>query len=144
MPRSSHDGRPDGRAVPAALRVVLVAVAAEVALLGAAGAFALVELVRGNGSVGINLFLALFAWGVGAVLAAAARGLGRGHRWARSPTITWQLFQVVIGITWLQAAVNPFAVGLLVLALGIVVGLLVPDVVAATTKDARPAGPDGP
>lgn len=137
MPRSSHDAPSAAPAVPAALRAVLIAVVVEVAVLAGAGVFAIVELVQGNGSVGINLFLAAFAWGVGAVLVAAARGLAHGRRWARSPAITWQLFQVVIAITWLQAAVNPFAVALLALALGIVVGLLVPSVVTATTRDAR-------
>jgi len=135
--RSPLDETPAVPAVPPALRVVLAAILIEVVALAVAGGFTLVELVRGNGSVGINLFLAAFAWTLAAVLLAAVRGLRDGRRWGRSPVITWQLFQVVIAITWLQAALNPFAIGLLVLALGIVVGLLLPPVVEATTRDAR-------
>jgi hypothetical protein len=135
--RSPLDESTAGPAAPTALRVVLAAVLVEVVALVAAGGFAIVELARGIGAVGVNLFLAAFAWGIAAVLFAATRGLRAGRRWGRSPVITWQLFQVVIAITWLQAAVNPFAIVLLVLALGIVVGLLLPSVVEATTRDAR-------
>ena len=137
MHRSPLDESPAATVVPLALRVVLAAVVVEVVALVAAGGFTLVELVRGNGSAGINIFLAAFAWALATVLLAAVRGLRDGRRWGRSPVITWQLFQVVIAITWLQAALNPFAVVLLVLALGIVVGLLLPPVVEATTRDAQ-------
>ena len=141
MPPHAHDHDTasldaPGDGTPRALGAVLLAVLVEAVALLAAGGLAVVELARGNGAVGINLFLAAFAWGIAAVLVAAVRALRAGRRWARSPVITWQLFQVVVAITWLQAAVNPFAVTLLVLALAVVVGLLLPTVVAATTRDA--------
>ena len=121
-----------------ALLVVTALLALEALVLAGAGVVALVDLVRG-GSAGIDLFLAAFAWGLAALLLAAARGLLDGRRWARSPAVTWQLFQVVVAVTWLESGAHPAPVALLVVAVLVVGGLVLPAVVARTTAGRGPA-----
>jgi len=128
--------RRPGVAAPGPGRTVLLVVVAclgvEALALVVAGACALVDLVRG-GRAGADLFLAAFAWGLAALLLAAGRGLLDGRRWARSPAVTWQLFQGVVAVTWLRSAAHPAPVALLVLAVVVVAGLVTPAVVARTT-----------
>jgi len=99
-----------------------------------------VDLVRGvSVSVGATLFLVVFGLAVALVLAAAARGLWRGRRWARSPVMTWQVMLVVLSVGWIGADPAPWTWGVLVVALVVGVGLLLPPVVAATTAPGRPS-----
>jgi hypothetical protein len=101
-------------------------------LVGLAGAW-LVDLVRGDVQLpAATVFLVLFSLGVAAVLVLAARGLWSGRRWARSPVMTWQVLLVVMAVGWLSSDPAPWAVGVLVSALAVGVGLLLPSVVAAT------------
>lgn len=129
VPRSSA-GRPP------ALWVVVGGIALEALALAAAAVLVLVELVAGGSlSVGVSLFLVVFAGGVAAVLGASARGLLRGQRWARSPVATWQLLQIVVAFSWLQFEVTAGGIVTMVLALLVLVGLMLRPVVVATTRD---------
>lgn len=130
------------RRVPPLLTVVLAGIALEVLALVVAGGAAVVDLVVGDGRVGVVLFLAAFAWGLAAILVACARSLVAGHRGARSPVITWQLFQIVIAGTWLQESVSGPPLALAGVAVVVLVGMLSPAVVAATTRSARPSDDD--
>jgi hypothetical protein len=115
---------------------VVAGIALEAIALVGAAVLVLVELLLGDSlSVGVSVFLVLFAAGVAAVLVASARGLLRGQRWARSPVATWQLLQAVVAISWLQYQVTPGGIGTLVLALVVLVGLMLRPVVVATTRD---------
>lgn len=128
--------RRPGVAAPGPGRTALLVVAGVLALeslgLVVAGGLAVTDLLRG-GRAGVDLFLAAFAWGLAALLLGAARGLLDGRRWGRSPAVTWQLFQVVIAVTWLQGGVHPVPVVMLVLAAVVVGGIVSPGVTARTT-----------
>ena len=134
--------RRPGVAAPGPGRTALLVVAGVLALealgLVVAGGFAVGDLLHG-GRAGMDLFLVAFAWGLAAMLLAAARGLLDGRRWGRSPAVTWQLFQVVLAVTWLQGGAHPVPVVLLVLAVVVVGGIVSPGVTARTTAG-RPAG----
>lgn len=118
---------------PRALLVVCLLVLLEAAALGGlAGAF-VVDLVRGAELPGPTAFLAVFLLAVAAVLVLAARALGRGRRWARSPVLTWQLLLLVMAVGWFSAEPSPWAAAVVLVAVLVGAGLLLPSVVAATT-----------
>ena len=107
------------------------------ALVGMAVAF-VTDLVRGVSELpGATVFLAVFALGVAAVLVLAARGLWAGRRWARSPIMTWQVLLVVMSVGWFSADPAWWVVAVLLSALVVGVGLLLPPVVAATVDRPR-------
>ncbi|WP_146906876.1 hypothetical protein [Cellulomonas aerilata] len=120
---------------PAALTVVCALVLVQAGLLvGLASAWVL-GLVRGESRLpGAAVFLVLFALGVAAVLVLGVRGLWAGRRWARSPVMTWQVLLVVMSVGWLGVELAPWATGVLVSALAVGVGLLLPSVVAVTAE----------
>jgi hypothetical protein len=80
------------------------------------------------------VFLVVMALGVAALLAGAGRALLRGHRWARSPVMTWQILLVVLSFGWIGSEAGPWAIGVLAVAVVVGVGLLLPPVVAWTTR----------
>jgi hypothetical protein len=124
---------------PAALLVVCLLVIVEAAaFLGLAVAWT-VDVVRGSATMpGASLFLAAFGAGVAALLVLAARGLWRGRRWARSPVVMWQILLVVLAIGWLRSEPTGWAVTVLVVAVLIGVGLLLPGVVPTTPRSRAP------
>ena len=118
---------------PVALVVVCALVLLEAGLLVGLAAAWVADLVRGQVQLpAATIFLTLFSLGVAAVLVLATRGLWQGRRWARSPVMTWQVLLVVMSIGWIGAESSPWVVAVLVVALGVGVGLLLPPVVAAT------------
>jgi len=123
---------------PAVLAVLCVLVVLQAgALVGMAVAF-VTDLVRGVSELpGATVFLAVFALGVAAVLVLAARGLWAGRRWARSPVMTWQVLLVVMSVGWFSADPAWWVVAVLLSALVVGVGLLLPPVVAATVDRPR-------
>jgi predicted MFS family arabinose efflux permease len=145
-PPSGRPGRAGsaatGKAVqhrrPAVLALLCALVVLQAgALVGMAVAF-VTDLVRGVSQLpGATMFLALFALGLAAVLVQAARGLWAGRRWARSPVMTWQVLLVVMGVGWLTADPTWWVVAVLVSAVVVGVGLLLPRVVAATVDRPR-------
>jgi hypothetical protein len=128
-----HNHRPHRR--PAALAVVCGLVLVQAGLLAGLASAWVVDLVQGESRLpAATVFLALFALGVAAVLVLAIRGLWAGRRWARSPVMTWQILLVVLSVGWLGVEVAPWAVGVLVSALAVGVGLVLPSVVAVTAE----------
>lgn len=124
---------PAGRR-PAALLVLLGAVALEVLVLVVAAVLVVVEVLRGGSqSVGVSLFLVVFALGVAAVLVGSSRALLAGRRGGRAPITTWQLLQAVVGVTsW---GVSPLAGAACVGVAAVVIALLMTrPVVEATTR----------
>jgi hypothetical protein len=118
-----------------ALVVVCALVLLQAGLLVGLAVAWVVGLVRGGSQLpGATVFLVLFAAGVAAVLALAARGLWAGRRWARSPVMTWQVLLVVMSAGWLGVETALWTVGVLVSALVVAAGLLLPAVVAVTAE----------
>lgn len=109
------------------------------ALGGVVAAVALVVVVvRGTQLMAASLTLAVLAVGFAAVLAGAGRALLRGRRWARSPVITVHALVVAMSLASWRTAPAPWpAVGVLVGVL-VVVGLLLPSVVAWTSGSEHP------
>jgi hypothetical protein len=131
---------------PASLAVVCALVAVEAVGFLLLGAAFVVDLTRGKAQLpAATVFLAVFAAGVAALLAGAARGLWRGRRWARSPVMTWQVLLVVLSLGWLGVEASAWAAAVTLVAVAVAVGLLLPPVVAATTGtgDGGPAEPGG-
>lgn len=123
--------------VPRPLLILIAAVGLEILALVIAGGFALFEMTRPGATIGADLFLAAFGWGMALLLFFAVRGLVDGKRWGRSPVMTWQLFQIVIAVTWLTAVVHVGGVVLLLLAVVVIGTLMSRTVVEATTRDSR-------
>jgi hypothetical protein len=120
---------------PVALLVVCLLVVLEAAAFLGLGVAWTADVVRGAATMpGASLFLAAFGVGIALLLVLAARGLWRGRRWARSPVIMWQILLVVLAVGWLGAEPTAWAVVVLVVALAIGVGLLLPPVVAVTAR----------
>lgn len=137
-PGPDHPGTPAAPTRPPALTALVVGVGIEVVALVAGAAVILVELVSGGSrSIGVSIFLVVFALGVAGILSASLRGLLRGQRWSRSPVATWQILQAVVAVSSLQVGVTPWVVAALVLAVVVLVLLMLRPVVAATTRDTR-------
>ncbi|MBD5786420.1 hypothetical protein IF650_09525 [Cellulosimicrobium terreum] len=132
-----------GRRPPAVVALV-AGVGLEIIALTVAGVVVLVELVAGgSSSLGVSLFLVVFSLGVALVLAASLRALLRGQRWGRSPVATWQILQIVVAVSSLQADGGRVALPLgvaIALAVVVLVLMVLKPVVEATTRDSRPTG----
>ncbi|MCB7137153.1 hypothetical protein [Cellulosimicrobium marinum] len=125
---------------PPALLALVAGIGLEVLALAAGAVLVLVELVAGRSmSLGVSLFLVVFALGVAALLAACVRGLLQGRRWARSPVATWQILQGVVAVSSIQVGATPWALVALALAVVVLVLLMLRPVVESTTRDARPS-----
>ena len=124
---------------PPVLLVVCLLVTVEAAAFVGLGVAWTADVVRGAATMpGASLFLAAFGVGVALLLLLAARGLWRGKRWARSPVIMWQILLVVLSIGWLTVEPTAWAGVVLVVAVLIGVGLLLPSAVAATARHQDP------
>ena len=122
---------------PLPLTILVGVLAIEIVALAIVGVVAGIEIFRPNATVGADIFFLVLAWGIAALLAKCARGLQRGERWSRSPVMTWQLFQIVIAVTWLTTAVHIGGILLLAASAAVIVTLMTPTVVAHTTRDAH-------
>jgi hypothetical protein len=129
---------------PRLLAVVCLLVLFEAAGLAGVGIAFGAELVRGTSVPGAAAFLAAFMLGAAAVLVVSARGLWRGRRWSRSPVLTGQLLLVVLALGWLGVALTWWGFLVLVVALVVGVGLVLPPVVAATIGTGRGRETDSP
>ncbi|NUU16220.1 hypothetical protein HP550_03020 [Cellulomonas humilata] len=120
---------------PVALLVVCLLLTLEAAAFLGLGVAWIADVVRGTATMaGASLFLAAFGIGIALLLLLAARGLWRGRRWARSPVIMWQILLVVLAVGWLGAEPTVWAALVLVVAVAVGVGLLLPAVVAVTAR----------
>jgi hypothetical protein len=119
---------------PRPLMVALVGVLVEAAALVAGGIAVALDVLAGRARpVGPALATTVFACALAGVLVLAGRALWRGRRWGRGPVITWQVLQAAVGLTQLGA--SPWLGGTLVaLALVVIVGLLVPVSIEATSR----------
>ena len=137
-------------APPAPARPPLLAVVCLLTLLEAAAAVGLavawvVDLVSGvSVRPAATVFLVVFGLAVALVLAASARGLWRGRRWARSPVMTWQIMLVVLSLGWVGADPAPWAWAVLAVALGGGVGPGRPPAAAAPPAGGGPEPARGP
>jgi hypothetical protein len=114
---------------PPAARVVAGGVALEGLLLAGYAVVVVVESLRGEAEDRIGaLVLAVVALVLAGGLGAVATGILGGRRWARSPALVWQLLQVLVA---LSGTVEPraLAVGLIVLAAAVALGLFRDDVI---------------
>lgn len=124
--------------LPRTMRVGLAVVLLEAGALVATAAWFVIELVRdGSSSVGVALFLVLFALAVAGLLAVAARSLRRGGRGGRAPVLGWQVLQGATAIAVLQvrgagSIALMVAAGALAVAAVVVVMLLTPSSVRFT------------
>jgi len=127
---------------PVALWLLIVLLTAEFLLLAAVSAFLLVELVTvrpasyPSAVALLVLSLVATAW-----LGAVVLGTVRGRAWIRGAAVTWQVLQGAIGVGSLRGQFAEPAIGwaLLVPAVLVVVLLLTPRVVAATSaRDEQP------
>jgi len=124
---------------PPALLIVCLLVTVEAAAFFGLGVAWTADVLRGAATMpAASLFLAAFGIGVALLLLLAARGLWRGRRWARSPVIMWQILLVVLSVGWLGVEPSAWAVVVLVVAVLIGVGLLLPSAVAATVPRQDP------
>lgn len=134
-PEPDPDSTSATGSAPRALLILAIAVWVEVLALVIVGGFALFEMTRPDATIAADLFLAAFAWGMALLLFYAVRGLYAERRWARSPVMTWQLFQIVIAASWLTMAVHVGAFVLLALAVVIIWTLMSRAVVAVTAGE---------
>ncbi len=135
---SDPDRHSNGEAagLPRPLNILSIIGWVEAGALAVAGGFALWEMTRPQATIAADLFLAAFAWGLALLLFFSVRGLRKGQRWARSPMMTWQLFQIVVAVTWLTMAVQVGAFVLLALAVVAIWALMTRGVVALTAEAA--------
>ncbi|RZS59904.1 hypothetical protein EV386_0141 [Xylanimonas ulmi] len=124
------------------MRALVGALRVEAALLAIAALAVVVDLIARGGphdgrEIGMGAFLAACALGVGWALWSAARALRAGRRSGRAVAMTWQIFQVVVGVSAMGAgSAGAVALGVVLIALAVGVGvlLLLPRVVEATTS----------
>jgi hypothetical protein len=139
-PPAGTPGLPATGRAPGLVLAVVGLVLAQALVLVVAAVGMLVALVRGSQLAGPVLFLVVLAAGLAALLVAAGRALLHGRRWARSPVMTWQILLVVLSVGWIGSEAGPWAVGVLVVAAAVGVGLLLPPVVAWTTASTATSG----
>jgi hypothetical protein len=120
---------------PGARLLVAAGVAFEALLLGVVGVASVALSVTGAAEDRLgSLVLALTAVAIAAGLGAVANGVRHGARWSRTPTLVWQVLQVLVGVTGL-----PWKVGILLAVLGVAVGygVLRADVVPREVRPPR-------
>jgi hypothetical protein len=121
---------PEPDRIPRRLAVALAGLVVEAVVLVGAACWVLVTVVvQGSPHLGVALFLAAFALGVGALLLVGVRALRRSAPRVRGPVVTWQLLQAatavaVLGVPGRTGAAAGVAVGGLVLATVVVGGVL--------------------
>jgi len=127
---------------PALLWVAIVLLAGEFVLAAATAVFLLVELLVARpdsypSAVAIFVLTLLATAWIGSIVVGALRG----RAWIRGAAIVWQVLQFAVGIGSLQGVFADPTIGaaLIVPAVAVVVLLLVPSVVAATSaRDQEP------
>lgn len=107
------------------LTVALVGIGLEVLLAVVGAVLLIIGLADVPGELlPMSLFLVVVALGLAAALALAGRSLARGSRRGRAPTITWQIFQVIVGVGAWQAGTPWIGIPLIALALVVAAAVL--------------------
>ena len=112
-----------------------------IALWGTAIYLVVEIFVAPTDSVASAVALAICAAAAGAGLIFVARSLLRGRPWTRGAAIAWQVLQVLVAISIIQAKAATsliFAVVLIVPALVIIVLIFTKPVMAATSRFREP------
>lgn len=124
------------------LAIVLLALEA-LALVAAAIAYVIRMLEGDAESISGSLFAVAMVLAIAAVVALGCRALARGRRWGRGVAFTWQIFQVTVAVGVISGAGSVTAKGIvwvafavLLMSLVVIVALLLPKVIAATTPSA--------
>ncbi|MGZ4603619.1 MAG: hypothetical protein ACXV0U_08470, partial [Kineosporiaceae bacterium] len=117
---------------PLARRLVAAGLALETLLMAFVAVSIAVTSITGSAQDRVGAaVLAVTALALTAGLAAVTVGVHRGARWARSPTLVWQIIQVAVG------ALNlPVAIGTPLVVLGLAVGY------GVLRRDVVPRGDD--
>jgi len=116
-----------GGAAPTPVRRAAALVAVEGVALALLGGAYVVAAVLGSPTERLGAVLeGVFALVVAVLLLAVARGLAAGRGWAWAPTITTQLFLLVVGAYLAQGRVWLAAVPVLLLAVAVLAQLAAP------------------
>jgi hypothetical protein len=110
------------RATPLVLAAVVLGVEALAALVF--GGIALTQIRRSRAVVGTEV--AIWMLGYGVLLLALVRGVIRGRRWSRAPSIATQLILLPIAFSFRGEPTTWVAVAMAVGAVAVLVGLLHP------------------
>lgn len=113
--------------------VVVATLLEALALVGGAVVVVVGVVADGATSPAMAVALVVLALAFAALLALSARALAEGRRWARSPVATWQLLQGLGAFTAFQQTHAPLALVVVALSLAVLVLLMTPPVVRATT-----------
>lgn len=90
-------------------------------------AYAVLELLHFDGSRAVmGLTTTAFFAGYGAALLLCARGLGRGHSWARGPVVMTQMIQLMVAWGFRGGSTTWVAVIAVLWAVVVVAALLAP------------------
>ncbi|MCI0688472.1 MAG: hypothetical protein L0Y54_14740 [Sporichthyaceae bacterium] len=117
---------------PITLTITGVIVAAQGALLVAAGLYLIGNGVLGNPTqLSVAIGTGLFSIVGGLALLLVAAGLLRMRVWSRSPAILWQLLTIGVGWYQLQAGLGELGIPLIAVAVATAMLLLTPSATAA-------------
>lgn len=135
---ADRQGGPAARR-PILLQLALGLVLLEVLALAALSVLIVVDIVSVLPDQRVTMIsLAVALLGLAALVFVGARALWQGRRWGRGPVVTWQLLQLLIGVSALGADAWWGTVLPAVVAVVALVGLLAPASRAATDGRAQP------
>ncbi len=117
------------------LLAALVLAGLEAVVLVGAGVWSLVAMVRaGFAAAAVSVALAVVLLLIALLLLTGINALWHGRRWGRGPVLTWQLIQAAAVIGSLGQAPLVVVIGVLVASAAVIVGLLLPSSIAATSR----------
>ena len=130
---------------PPTVRLVVALVALEAAAALAGAVAGVVVLIRGAQLPGAAAGLVVLAVGLAAGLGWAGVALGRGgRRWARSPVLSWQFLLGVLALAGWSTTPQPWPTLVVLVAGGVVGGMLAPTAVAWTSGTSGTSGTPAP
>jgi hypothetical protein len=117
------------------LLAALVLAGLEAVLLVGAAVWSLVAMVRaGFAAAAVSVALAVVLLLIAVLLLTGINALWHGRRWGRGPVLTWQLIQSAALIGSLGQAPPIVVIAVLVASAVVIVGLLLPSSIAATSR----------
>ena len=128
----------DDEAVPRALRAVAAVVLLEAVIALGYGAYLLVEALVGTPrQFGQAVAVAVTVIVIAAPLPFVARGMARARMWSRTPSVMVQLLALWMAYFMVQVEAWPGAVPTILVAVGALVGIFLPDSTRALTRHWR-------
>lgn len=129
----------DGKARPAAVTAVAVALGLEALVLVGLAVVGVLDLFgSGERAVGLAVGLVVAALLVAWLLGACARGLLAGLSWVRGPAMTLQILALLVALSLVQGGLRALPAVVTVVAGATFVGLVLPAVAAYTRRDTLP------